>query len=391
MQKQHNSNTDLISVFSPQSVLLRDYDEKIIQTNKLGDDNLRVLLFGLFGEVGSVMDTAKKETREKRAYSSLDADVVEELGDVLWYFTTICRELGDNIEQIFFEAIRDNNYEHTLAASDTPVYPISRLSNISDLVPQNEALITLGQTASALLSTTELDALTKTHLRCFAHMFLQVIQSVKIPFAEIVRTNVEKTTGVFVDPILEKMPTFDSDFEEEEQLPHNFEIEFMQRTNGQCYLRWNGVFIGDPLTDNIADEDSYRFHDVFHLAHAAILHWSPVFRALIKQKRKSNPKYDREQDGGRAIVVEEGLTAWIFSRAKKLDYFKDQTQLSLDLLKTVQDFVRGYEVADCPLSLWKCAILNGYEIFRKLKEHNGGIVVGNRETRTISYRCLDTS
>ena len=29
---------------------------------------------------------------------------------------------------------------------------------------------------------------------------------------------------------------------------------------------------------------------------------------------------DEAQDGGRAIVVEEGLTAWIFSRAKELNF-----------------------------------------------------------------------
>ena len=65
-----------------------------------------------------------------------------------------------------------------------------------------------------------------------------------------------------------------------------------------------------------------RFHDVFHLANAAILHWSPVFRALIRQKRKSDPKIDEVEDGGRATVVEEGLTAWIFSYAKGLNFFE---------------------------------------------------------------------
>jgi hypothetical protein len=50
----------------------------------------------------------------------------------------------------------------------------------------------------------------------------------------------------------------------------------------------NGV-VGDPLTDNIADRDGYRFHDVFHFAHPAVLHWSPTFRALVKRKRKSDP------------------------------------------------------------------------------------------------------
>ena len=174
----------------------------------------------------------------------------------------------------------------------------------------------------------------------------------------------------------------------EERLPDKFEILFTQRKNGQSYLQWNGVFIGEPLTDNIGENDSYRFHDVFHLAHAAILHWSPIFRALIKQKRKSDPAYDRDQDGGRAIVVEEGLTAWIFSSAKNMGFFEGQSHLSFDLLKGVQEFVRGYEVEACPLSLWERAILDGYRVFREMKQNNGGVVVGDRYTRTICYRPL---
>ena len=38
---------------------------------------------------------------------------------------------------------------------------------------------------------------------------------------------------------------------------------------------------------------------------AAVLHWSPTFRALIKHKRKSDPTVDEAQDSGRAIVIEE--------------------------------------------------------------------------------------
>ena len=83
---------------------------------------------------------------------------------------------------------------------------------------------------------------------------------------------------------------------------------------------------------------------------------SRTFRALIKQKRKSDPIIDEAQDGGRAIVVEEGLSAWIFTRAKELNYFAGQNGLSFDLLKTVRQFVSGYEVEVCPLSLWEMAI-----------------------------------
>ena len=123
--------------------------------------------------------------------------------------------------------------------------------------------------------------------------------------------------------------------------------------------------------------------------HAAILHWSPTFRALIKHKRKSDPKLDEAQDGGRAIVVEEGLTAWIFSRAKHLNFFDGKGDVSFDLLKTVQQFVQGYEVEDCPLKLWERAILDGYEVFRQVRNRSGGIVIGDREARKISYKPIE--
>src|SRR6202008_3239647 len=156
--------------------------------------------------------------------------------------------------------------------------------------------------------------------------------------------NMEKACGRFLDPDPSFLPTFDSEFLEEERLPRRFEIKITQRKSGQSYLQWNGVFVGDPLTDNILDPDGYRFHDVFHFAHAAILHWSPTFRALIKHKRKSNAAIDEAQDSGRAIVIEEGLTAWLFSRAKRLGFFEAQTEISFDLLKVVKQFVQGYEV-----------------------------------------------
>lgn len=138
------------------------------------------------------------------------------------------------------------------------------------------------------------------------------------------------------------------------------------------------------------DPDGFRFHDVFHFAYAAILHWSPTFRALIKHKRKSHPVIDEAQDGGRAIVVEEGLTAWLFTRAKELNFFENQNSISLDLLKIIQQFVKGYEVEICPLNLWEQAILQGYEVFRQVRLNDGGIVIGDRNKRTLSFQKLSS-
>ena len=385
MSKQWSSSADRAEVAIRQSVLLRDYMAQVDPTDKLPEGDLQAVLLGLFGEVGSVMATAKKFHREKEVYVGYREAVVEELGDTLWYFAAVCRRLGYSIDDIFSSVVADERYGGVAAASDVVDGPIARISFAHDLVSLNELLLKLGNSAAALLAVAGPSDRSKQLLLKFADVYLQAVQTSRVPFAQILRTNVRKARGRFLDPEFASLPTFDSAFAEEERLPDNFEINFTQRRSGQCYLQWNGVYIGDPLTDNILDADGYRFHDVFHFAHGAILHWSPTFRALIKQKRKSDPIYDEAQDGGRAIVVEEGLTAWIFSCAKNLDFFERQTSLPFDLLKTVGQFVRGYEVESCPLKLWERAILEGYKVFRELRANNGGTVVGDRAARTITY------
>ncbi len=373
---------------SRRSILLRDYMQKVALTDKLPQDDLRPVLLGLFGEVGSIMATAKKLHREQEAYAGYQHAVEEEFGDALWYFSALCRRLGLAVDEIISDAIDEGGYGTEFATSDLPDGPISSVLLAREVRSLHETLLKLGEAAAALLEINGSDEGARTLLRAFADRYLQAIQTARVTFSQIVHQNLEKTCGRFLDPDASLLPTFDSNFLEEERLPRKFEIKVTQRESGQCYLQWNGVFIGDPLTDNILDPDGYRFHDVFHLAHAAILHWSPTFRALIKQKRKSNRKIDEAQDGGRAIVVEEGLTAWIFARAKGLKFFEGQDGVSFDLLKTVSQFVQGYEVEACPLKLWENAILGGYEVFRQVRDNKGGIVVGDRDSRTIAYKSI---
>lgn len=256
------------------------------------------------------------------------------------------------------------------------------------LAPLDTTLVRLGQSAAALLGSTP----ARADLVAFVRAYLDAIHAAELAFSDVARANLRKARGAFLEPQADDLVDldFDSKFGIEEQLPREFRIRVNQRGSGKSYLQWNGVFIGDPLTDNIADRDGYRFHDVFHFANAAILHWSPVMRALIRHKRKSNPKFDEEQDSGRAIVVEEGVAAWIFSRAKELNFFENQEKVSLGILKTIGEFVSGYEVEKCPLKLWEKAILEGYAVFRQLKENQGGWIIGNREERTIKYMSLES-
>ena len=388
MNKKNASRLHQDDLVSDGAILLQQYAREVEPTDTLPEDKLHPVLMGLFGEVGSIMATTKKHMREDKAYAGYREAVEEEFGDVLWYFTSLCRRLGVGVDAIFSRAIASGSFDKNLAACDLKGSPVSEVFSNKSLPSLDQALTNLGQAIASLLDVKELNPKAQELLVRFAQCYLQALQLAKVSFSRIARMNIEKTRGRFLDWDPRELPTFDENFPTREQLPSHFEISISQQSDGKSYLRWNGVNIGDPLTDNIRDPDGYRFHDVFHLSYAAILHWSPVFRALIKQKRKSNPKVDEAEDGGRASVVEEGLTAWIFSYAKSLNFFEGHDSLSFDLLKTVQQFVRGYEVQECPLKLWERAILRGYEVFRLIRENGGGTVVGDRERREIEYRPI---
>ena len=368
------------------AVELQGYVDLIRQTDRLPANDLRPVLMGLYGEVGSVMAPAKKLHREKEVYTGYQSAAEEEFGDVLWYFATLARRLGHQLPDVLSRCGQD--YTTTVAASDTPAGPIVYVVAASALRELDDALLELGRAATELLVLVSDSSRAEELLDAFARSYLQALQASRLTFSRVVNRNIAKTSGRFLEPDRQVLPVFDSEFGEDERLPSQFEIHIKQRKSGQSYLQWNGVFVGNPLTDNILNPDGYRFHDVFHFAHAAVLHWSPTFRALIKHKRKSNRVIDEAQDGGRAIVVEEGLSAWLFTRAKELRFFEGQTSLSFDLLKTVNEFVQGYEVQACPLRLWEDAILQGYSVFRDVRAQNGGVVIGDRTARTLRFRSL---
>src|SRR5690606_31061071 len=240
----------------------------------------------------SVMSTSKKLHREREAFTGYRRDVEEEFGDTLWYVAALCRRLDIDLSNLFERALGQANVRTALAAGSNPHFPISRVVTVEDIGPLDNVLLRLGESAAKLLHLRDDRSAAEELLVDFARTYIEAIRAAGISFATVLQVNLAKARGRFIEPVPETLPDFDADFPAEERLPQNFEIEITQRADGRSYLRWNGVFIGDPLTDNIADRDGFRFHDVFHFAHAAVLHWSPTFRALIKHKRKSKPAVD---------------------------------------------------------------------------------------------------
>ena len=186
------------------------------------------------------MATTKKHVREAKAYVGYLEAVEEEFGDVLWYFTALCRRLGIDAEEVLSRAVTSNDFKKKLAASDLKEGPISEVYSQDPLPSLDEALTGLGKAIANLLDVEELNPKTEVLLQQFARSYLQALQLANARFSKVVRMNIKKTRGRFLDWNPEELPTFDTDFPTREQLPYQFEISISQQSDGRSYLRWNG-------------------------------------------------------------------------------------------------------------------------------------------------------
>lgn len=142
--------------------------------------------------------------------------------------------------------------------------------------------------------------------------------------------------------------------------------------------------LGDALDDNLQFDDGYRYHDVIHLAHAAVLGWSPVLRSLMGAKRKAGGgETDRTQDGARAIALEEGLAAFVFNFLEPDDFEASADLMTWDLIKHVRRTVRGLEVEDQPPVAWRSAYRQAFEAFHVLRDAHGGVVHIDLDAQTV--------
>src|SRR6266704_662622 len=181
---------------------------------------------------------------------------------------------------------------------------------------------------------------------------------------------------------------FDARYPDGERLPHRFEVTFCEVAVGdrlKVRMLVDGQPLGDDLTDNAHDEDGYRFHDVVHLAFAAVLGWSPVVRKLLSRKRKSNALVDEVEDGARAAAMEEGLCAVVFEYARHHNFLAGISALDYSLLRTIKNVTAHLEVSECGVGNWEQAILQAYDVWRELNRNGGGRVSLDLLEHRITY------
>src|SRR6266849_1716391 len=138
-----SSESSLQSSQARQSILLADYIKGAEATDRFSSTEIRPILLGLYGEIGSVMAAVKKHKREQAAFIGYRQAVEEEFGDALWYFTAVCRRLGWSVDAVFSETTRNGKYASAIAASDLPVGTVSQISSVTSMPQLDEVLLSL--------------------------------------------------------------------------------------------------------------------------------------------------------------------------------------------------------------------------------------------------------
>ena len=373
-----------------------------------GPGALNQLCYGFFGEIGGLLSAVKKSRRE---LGPKERDtVMEELGDALWYFTAIVGQHQLRLESVGEVALLDlerrlNVPHHQRGAKSLTFYefdgllaychgklPESKDTFLCDLAAHSGEILAKEASHKSDFGAHPPDRLLA---KVLADMIM-VAAIFNLKTIEVAESNLKKIESRWPPKDAKHIDLFDLDLLCHEQVPRTMSVHFIEREiNGKKFViqQLNGVNIGDRLTDNRVEPDGYRFHDVFHLAYMTHLGWSPVIRGLLKYKRKSDPNKDENEDGARAMIIEEGIATWIFNHAFQRNYYAGvkKGKLEYGLLKQVQDMVKGYEVHSCPLWQWECAILDGFNVFRQLRDAGGGIVHVDLNHRTIRFEAPSSS
>ena len=372
--------------------------EETDQFEVKGVDGLRIVCLGLFGETGSLLSELKKKKRDQASYIGFRDSVMEELGDVLWYLSNAAHRAGIQLSVIAeksstglsqceyagimnpktFEDLQNPNHRFT------GPHPANELQEVLFVLADHVGKITASVNHDTVIDT---DVLENQLSQAFATI-ITIAERADISLNEVAQKNTQKVLSRW--PVKKEWGShFDEQFDMDERLPRKIEMVFQEKSIGDkqyVIQKCNGINIGDRLTDNRFEQDDYRFHDVFHLAYAAVLGWSPVIRALFKVKRKSCPKIDENEDGARAILIEEGISTWCFNHGTRKGLFHGIDSLDYSLLKAVQGLVIGYEVEKRPLWQWETAILEGFRVFRELQKHRNGTVIADMEAHTIEFK-----
>ena len=349
-----------------------------------GGDTITTPMLGLIGETGEVVSELKKRAREGSAYIGFRERLGEELGDLLWYAADVARRRGLD-----------------LAKLDTKTASAQQAASPGDWI--RPALCLAEQMGRASTAYRELldgrrtdqqfDATLGDSLRALMAALRELASQQALSLGSIAEANLNKVSRGWTKP--DDASRLNRMWPDAEQIPRRFDA-WLTDQGGRVSISFeiDGERIPattDTLTDNAYDPDGYRFHDVFHFAYAAVLGWSPVTRSLLRRKRKSDPRVDEVEDGGRAVAIEEGISAMVFAYAGQHRMLDGVKTIEDAVLRTIRDMTGHLEVRMRTAAEWQDALVQGFDAWRDVRAAGGGSVRVDRVTRSIRSLRPDES
>jgi NTP pyrophosphatase (non-canonical NTP hydrolase) len=406
-------------------------------------DRKEIALYGLAGEIGSLLSAAKKKLLAESGQSNWDQpndEIVEEIGDIIWYcfslkqiwndpdrinifesdIARLRRTLsGSDKKAVLFRAALDPRKKNSFmrAATNFPntknldfdayqrvAFKTARTKGRKLLEVCLAVIWQLGaELLRCTLPTIELainknvvDREINVILGELAWHLAAVASIYGLSLDLIIAENVKKVS--FRANRERKTPLHDEGRKESEKFPRRLEIAFVSTAPDKLQMYLDGKRLGDELDDNAYDDDGYRFHDILHLANVAHLGWSPVTRKLLGRKRKTDDRLDRVEDGARAQIVEELVVKAIHSEGEHLAQlhgtagvgglvrlFPTRSLVTFKLLKRLRDWVKGLEVEKNQFWEWENAIFDGANIYHQLRTEQQGTVIVDMNARSLTF------
>ena len=213
---------------------------------------------------------------------------------------------------------------------------------------------------------------------------------------QIAKDNIKKTEDRWHEPG-KRRALYDEKLSPEQQLPRTFSYTFSHKeVKGEQRLvitdNERKEDLGAALKDNAYEDDGYRYHDIMHLSFATHLGWSPVWRKLLRDRKVGIPlakrtpsSVDDAEDGGRPQVIEEGLVHAAYVYADQHNFMDGVNAVDWQLLRHIKEMTTKLEVKDRSGWEWNKALIDGFKIWRKLRENNGGTVTGDLIAGTLTF------
>lgn len=428
-------------------MLVSTYDAFVQETDQShglsASERMDVAIYGLASEVGSVVAAIKKRLLAgggEASWNVPDQEITDELGDVIWYCFSLAKIANpDRPINIFTRDI--SNLKRELSAGD------ARALHLARLLPEQNRTAFLEAAAAFPRRTREMEfedyqalafLTARTQGRELAQICLAVLWQLTAQLFRhhLPETELQLNRAVRDQPVNDvlgeiawhisalasifglrlsdvaaanmakvskrwdtsKTPLHDEAFPQNERFPRTFQIAFVSLGAGRSRMYIDGRRLGDDLTDNAYQEDGYRFHDVMHIALVAKLGWSPVLRSLMGRKRRSIARVDEVEDGARARIVEEAVIKAIHAEGERLAVlrgdgqpgeprrlFSTRGEIGYGFLKFISTFVTDLEVAQNAFPEWEGAIMEGFEIYDRLRRTGHGTIEVDLNARSMHF------